>query len=66
MIPILGARSVKQLKDNLGALDWKLTDEQWQCLDGVSAIDLGFPHGFLDGNRNIYGATHDLIDNHRV
>jgi aryl-alcohol dehydrogenase-like predicted oxidoreductase len=66
MIPILGARSVKQLKDNLGVLDWKLTDEQWKCLDEVSAINLGFPHGFLDGNRNIYGATHDMIDNHRI
>jgi aryl-alcohol dehydrogenase-like predicted oxidoreductase len=66
MIPILGARSAKQLKDNLGMLDWKLTDEQWKCLDEVSAIDLGFPHGFLDGNRYIYGATHDKIDNHRV
>ena len=64
--PILGARSVKQLKDNFGVLNWKLTDEQWKCLDEVSAIDLGFPHGFLDGNRYIYGATHPLIDNHRV
>jgi aryl-alcohol dehydrogenase-like predicted oxidoreductase len=66
MIPILGARSAEQLKDNLGVLDWKLTDEQWKCLDEVSAIDLGFPHGFLDGNRYIYGATHDKIDNHRI
>jgi len=66
MIPILGARSVKQLKDNLGVLDWKLSDEQWKCLDEVSAIDLGFPHGFLNGNRNIYGATYDKIDNHRI
>ena len=66
MIPILGARTAKQLKDNLGVLDWQLTDEQWKCLDEVSAIDLGFPHGFLDGNRNIYGATYDKIDNHRI
>lgn len=66
MIPILGARSARQLEDNLAAIDWKLTDEQWKCLDEVSAIDLGFPHGFLDGNRYIYGATHDLIDNHRM
>jgi aryl-alcohol dehydrogenase-like predicted oxidoreductase len=65
MIPILGARSVKQLKDNLGVLDWKLTDEQWKCLDDVSAIEMGFPHGFLDGNHYIYGATYDKIDNHR-
>jgi len=66
MIPILGARSAKQLKDNLGVLNWKLSDEQWKRLDEVSAIDLGFPHGFLDGNRYIYGATHDKIDNHRI
>ncbi len=66
MIPILGARSAKQLRDNLGVLHWKLTDEQWKCLDEVSAIDLGFPHGFLDNNRYIYGATQDLIDNHRI
>jgi aryl-alcohol dehydrogenase-like predicted oxidoreductase len=66
MIPILGARTAKQLKDNLGVLDWRLTDEQWKSLDEVSAIDLGFPHGFLDGNRNIYGATYDKIDNHRI
>jgi hypothetical protein len=50
----------------LGVLDWKLTDEQWKRLDEASAIDLGFPHGFLDGNHYIYGATHDKIDNHRI
>ena len=42
MIPILGARTVKQLKDNLGVLDWKLTEEQWKSLDDVSKIELGF------------------------
>jgi aryl-alcohol dehydrogenase-like predicted oxidoreductase len=65
MIPILGARSEDQLKNNLGVLDWKLTDEQWKRLDDISAIDMGFPHGFLDGNHYIYGATYDKIDNHR-
>jgi aryl-alcohol dehydrogenase-like predicted oxidoreductase len=66
MIPILGARSAEQLKDNLGVLDWQLTEEQWKRLDEVSAIDLGFPHGFLEKNRYIYGATRDKIDNHRI
>lgn len=66
MIPILGARSEEQLKDNLAVLDWKLSDEQWKCLDEVSAIDLGFPHGFLEGNQYVYGATYDKIDNHRI
>jgi aryl-alcohol dehydrogenase-like predicted oxidoreductase len=66
MIPILGARSEAQLADNLGALDWSLSPEQMARLDAVSKIDLGFPHGFLDGNQYIFGATFDKIDNHRV
>ena len=50
----------------MGVLDWKLTAEQWKRLYEVSAIELGFPHGFLGSNRYIYGATYDKIDNHRV
>jgi aryl-alcohol dehydrogenase-like predicted oxidoreductase len=65
MIPILGARSVRQLSDNLGCIDWKLTEQQWSRLDKAAEIKLGFPHGFLDGNRYVFGATFDKIDNHR-
>ncbi len=65
MIPILGARTVEQLKDNMACIEWQLSDEQWKRLDDLSKIDLGFPHGFLDGNRYVYGATFDKIDNHR-
>jgi aryl-alcohol dehydrogenase-like predicted oxidoreductase len=65
MIPILGARTVDQLRDNLACVEWRLTDEQMKRLADVSQIDLGFPHGFLDGNRYIFGATFDQIDNHR-
>jgi aryl-alcohol dehydrogenase-like predicted oxidoreductase len=64
MIPILGARSAKQLQDNLSVLKWQLNDEQLKCLDEASAIELGFPHDFLEGNRYIFGATFDKIDNH--
>ena len=64
MIPILGARSAEQLQDNLSVLEWQLNDEQLKHLEEASAIDLGFPHGFLDGNPYIYGATFDKIDNH--
>ena len=46
----------------IGVLDWKLTDKQWKRLDDVSTIDLGLPHG----NRYIYGATYNKIDNHRI
>lgn len=65
MIPILGARTVTQLQDNLACLEWELSAEQLQRLDDVSAIDMGFPHGFLDKNPYIYGATFDQIDMHR-
>ncbi len=45
--PIIGARTLAQLEDNLGALDVRLTEEQWQRLETASAIGLGFPHDFL-------------------
>ncbi|XXX73211.1 aldo/keto reductase [Sorangium sp. So ce134] len=45
--PILGARTLKQLEDNLGALDVRLTDGQRARLDQASAVELGFPHDFL-------------------
>jgi len=64
IIPIIGARSVAQLEDNLAVLDWSLSPEQLQRLETVSAIDMGFPYGFNYGNRYAFGATFDQIDNH--
>jgi aryl-alcohol dehydrogenase-like predicted oxidoreductase len=64
IIPIIGARSETQLHDNLAVLEWELTPDQLDRLERVSAIDLGFPHGFLDRNHWIFGATFDRIDNH--
>lgn len=34
--PLIGARTVEQLKDNLGALEFVLSDEQMAALDTVS------------------------------
>ena len=45
--PILGARTLKQLEDNFGALDVELTESHRARLEEASAIDLGFPHDFL-------------------
>jgi aryl-alcohol dehydrogenase-like predicted oxidoreductase len=45
--PIIGARTLQQLEDNLGALEVEFTDEQKQRLDAASAIDLGFPHNMV-------------------
>jgi aryl-alcohol dehydrogenase-like predicted oxidoreductase len=65
IIPILGARTQAQLADNLGVLEWSLTEAQLQRLDEASAISMDFPHGFLDGNPYVYGAMFDKIDDHR-
>jgi aryl-alcohol dehydrogenase-like predicted oxidoreductase len=48
IVPIIGARTLKQLEDNLGCLDFMLSPEQIDYLDSVSQIDLGFPHAFIN------------------
>ncbi|MGB1286131.1 MAG: aldo/keto reductase [Aggregatilineales bacterium] len=67
MIPIIGARTLAQLEDSLGCIDWKLTNEQVQHLNEVSDIRYGFPRDFLEGGARsyIFGSTFDMIDNHR-
>jgi aryl-alcohol dehydrogenase-like predicted oxidoreductase len=66
MIPILGARTADQLRDNLDGLKWTLTDDQLNRLEEVSQIDYGFPRNFLHRQPYVFGATFDLIDNHRM
>jgi len=64
MIPILGARSAAQLRDNLGSLDFELTAEQIERLNAASPIDLGFPHSFLSSTHVrglIFGKTFPQI-----
>ena len=64
MIPIIGARSEKQLMDNLGCLEFELTEEQIHRLEEASPIDLGFPHSFLGSNHVrglIFGETFQQI-----
>ena len=48
--PIIGARTLAQLEDNLGALDVGFSAEQIERLDAASRITLGFPHDMLNGN----------------
>src|SRR6266536_1472180 len=45
--PIVGARSLAQLEDNLGGLDIQPDPGQQARLDEASAIELGFPHTAL-------------------
>jgi aryl-alcohol dehydrogenase-like predicted oxidoreductase len=68
-VPIVGARSDPQLRDNLGALELELSDEHLERLGSVSAFDLGFPRSFLESDHVrglIFGETFDLIDDHRA
>lgn len=69
LIPILGARRLEQMQDNLGALAFTLTSEQISRLDEIAPPDLGFPTEFLtsEGVRGlIFGKTYGNIDNHRA
>jgi aryl-alcohol dehydrogenase-like predicted oxidoreductase len=48
VIPIIGARTVEQLDDNLGAAEKPLADEQLARLTAVSDRPLPYPFGLLD------------------
>lgn len=50
VIPIIGARTLAQFTENLGALELDLTSEEVARLDEASAIPLGFPHEMLSGD----------------
>jgi aryl-alcohol dehydrogenase-like predicted oxidoreductase len=68
IVPIVGARSEEQLKENLAALELELTDEQRARLDAASGFRLGFPRSFLESDDVrglIFGDTYELIDDHR-
>jgi aryl-alcohol dehydrogenase-like predicted oxidoreductase len=65
VIPIVGARSVRQMKENLDALDVELTREHADRLDRATAFELGFPRSFLEDDEVrelIFGDTYGLID----
>jgi aryl-alcohol dehydrogenase-like predicted oxidoreductase len=46
VIPIIGARKLSQLQDNLASFDLTLSADQLKTLDEASRIDLGFPFDF--------------------
>lgn len=69
MIPILGARTAAQVEDNLGCLDFSLTEKELKTLSEASPIELNWPRSFLesDGVRNlIFGNTFARTVNHRL
>jgi diketogulonate reductase-like aldo/keto reductase len=44
VIPIIGARKLSQLQDNLASFDLTLSANQLNTLDEASRIELGFPY----------------------
>jgi aryl-alcohol dehydrogenase-like predicted oxidoreductase len=63
-IPIIGARTLPQMQDNLAAIEVSLTDDQMARLDTVSAVSLGFPHDFLRAkfvNEHLHAGVFDRI-----
>jgi aryl-alcohol dehydrogenase-like predicted oxidoreductase len=50
--PIIGARTLAHLDDNLGAAGWALSPEQMERLDQVSAPALPYPYDFLARQRS--------------
>jgi len=64
VVPIVGARRVSQLEDNLASLELELTREQLAALDEASAIEMGFPHDFYENElvkTVAYGGLRDKI-----
>jgi len=64
VIPIIGARKLSQLNDNLESLSLTLAPEQVKALDEASRIELGFPQDYYRREfvRNIaYGGMRDQI-----
>ena len=64
VIPIIGARKVSQLRDNLASLHLELSAEQLKSLDGASRIEIGFPQSIYEREmvRSIrYGGTWDRL-----
>jgi aryl-alcohol dehydrogenase-like predicted oxidoreductase len=46
VIPIIGARKLAQLQDNLASFTLTLSEDQLRTLDEASRIELGFPYDF--------------------
>lgn len=66
VVPIIGARKLDQLRDNIACLDWQLDAAAVERLDAASAIDLGFPSTMMtQASDFVYGGTLASIDGAR-
>ena len=68
IIPILGARTLNQLKDNMGVLDFDLSPKQLQYIVELSDFKPGYPWSFMHEEyvlELIHGKTYQKLDFHR-
>lgn len=68
-VPIIGARTLAQVEDNLKCIEFQLSSEHLNALNAVSNIELGFPHDFFrrEGIRKaMYGNTYSLLNKYRL
>ena len=68
IIPIIGARSLDQIKDNLGVLDFELSPDQLLEIGSLTDFQAGFPWSFLHEENVlelIHGKTYSKLDHHR-
>jgi len=64
VIPIIGARKLTQLKDNLKSVEITFSPDQLRRLDEVSAVPMGFPHVVLEEGMSraiTFGGMRDRI-----
>lgn len=45
---IFGARTLEQFDENIGSIGWRLSDEEWERLDQVSALPSEYPNRFIE------------------
>lgn len=65
VIPVFGARTEAQVRENVGCLEWELDDAAARLLDEAGRIALGFPHDFLASGivrGFVYGGLWERID----
>lgn len=55
--PILGGTKIAQIKDNIKAIEIKLTDEQMKKIEDSAPFDLGFPMNMIQTEPQLTGQT---------
>jgi aryl-alcohol dehydrogenase-like predicted oxidoreductase len=65
LIPILGCRTERQIRDNLGILEVELSEEQMAELNAIADFKMGFPNDFLHSDHvrgMIFGDSYQALD----